>query len=215
MSFIKNAKIALVAAALSLVGSVASAATISVADASAGGFYRTYENASGDQAIDVLGAFEIVFDPAFDPTVTRTFVVEASLSATDLPEVNETLVVNDVTGLELLSYLGSTVGGLISPVFPSDVLVEVLDGDIDQTEVLPGLYFGFDFFGVNFSLDKIDGFFEGVVSAGSAFGPDFDRTGLGFFDAELSIAAVPLPASGLLLIGALAGVGVMRRRKQA
>lgn len=215
MSFIKNAKTALVAAALSLVGSVASAATISVADASAGGFYRTYENASGDQAIDVLGAFEIVFDPTFDPTVTRTFVVEASLSATDLPEVNETRVVNDVTGLELLSYLGSTVGGLISPVFPSDVLVEVLDGDIDQTEVLPGLYFGFDFFGVNFSLDKIDGFFEGVVSAGSAFGPGFDRTDLGFFDAELSIAAVPLPASGLLLIGALAGVGVMRRRKQA
>jgi hypothetical protein len=42
-----------------------------------------------------------------------------------------------------------------------------------------------------------------------------DPTGGGIADIDLSIAAVPLPAGGLLLLGALGGLVALRRRKTA
>lgn len=42
-----------------------------------------------------------------------------------------------------------------------------------------------------------------------------DPSGGGRADIDLTVAAVPLPAGGLLLLGALGGLAALRRRKQA
>lgn len=76
----------------------------------------------------------------------------------------------------------------------------------------------FDFF--------VDGIFRGRANyatadtifadqRGSVFGIGASLTTTGFRLAEISTTPVPLPASGLMLVGALAGFGAMRRRTQA
>ncbi|MEM6941827.1 MAG: VPLPA-CTERM sorting domain-containing protein [Pseudomonadota bacterium] len=59
---------------------------------------------------------------------------------------------------------------------------------------------------------------SGVVAASQFNGDPFrlvvdGQSGAADYDVSISIASVPLPAAGLMLIGALGGLGMMRRRK--
>lgn len=49
----------------------------------------------------------------------------------------------------------------------------------------------------------------------AALGTKGDRVSYGGFIDDVSIAAVPLPAGGLMLIGAIGGLALLRRRKRA
>lgn len=211
MSFIKNAKIALAAAALSLVGSVASAATITVAEISVGGTYMLAENAGGGDALGIAGGFSLTVDPDFDPFETNDFILEASLSATGLPDFSETARLDGVTGFDVLDTIGFALSSLISPVLITDVLDEIFDGDLAPTAIAPGLFFAFDFTSLFPLGDTISGTFVGSLSEGPFAPVAIDK--FGTFAADAKISVVPLPASGFLLIGALAGVGALRRRK--
>lgn len=213
MSFIKNVKTVIAAAVFSLVGSVVSAATITVAEISVGGTYMLAENLGGGDALGIIGGFSATIDPDFDPFETNDFILEASFSASGLPDFDESLRLDGVTGFDVLDAIGLAVSSLISPVLISDVVAEIFDGDLDQSPIAPGLFFGFDFTSLFPLGDTISGTFVATLSEGLWAPVAIDE--FGTFAGEASISVVPLPASGLLLIGALAGVGALRRRKIA
>ena len=72
------------------------------------------------------------------------------------------------------------------------------------------------FGGVNLVLQPIIGGFAAYFSAAVPADFVFNFTNANRSDSiQISLAAVPLPAGGLLLIGALGGLAAMRRRKAA
>jgi hypothetical protein len=72
------------------------------------------------------------------------------------------------------------------------------------------------FGGVAITLNAVTGGFAGTFSAPLPAVFDLAFTGANTFDSlQITIAAVPLPAGGLLLLGALGGLAALRRRKMA
>lgn len=212
MPFIKNVKTAIAAAILSLTGSVASATSVTVVDFFANGDFTTFENTGGGDALEASGEFIIAFDPTFDPTKKRDFLLEASLAATNLPSFETRTHLRDVTGLDVLGFIEFSLNSLIPSIIPANILPELIDGTLAQSEVAPGFFLGFDYDVVSQTAGGVTGAFKAIFSEGS-FAP-VDQTSEGTFTANAAVSIVPLPASGFLLIAALAGVGAMRRRSR-
>ncbi|MGL6210584.1 MAG: VPLPA-CTERM sorting domain-containing protein [Paracoccaceae bacterium] len=139
-------------------------------------------------------------------------------------------------------WLATAVGGLVTGLLPSVGDLLLSKGNINSdpgTATTTFFMFALDTFldATRFDVRHDDGMqildlddenpvvvggFVGPNSVRSTYVPGFDGGNLGILyvatngnPSILNVAAVPVPAAGFLLIGALGGLAAMRRRKQA
>lgn len=216
MSFSYTFKTAAAAAGIALFSTVAHAAT--VAEITTEGAFATLSDGN-TTAFGVEGGFTAFLDTGFDTTETNDFLFELDLEATGLPAIDEELFVPGITGDDIIGFALSVLFDLelAVPGAINSVIGEILDGDLDQSEIgSTGIWFGFDFDILSVGADTIGGTYAGLLSQG-----EFDLLDIqgisneGAFVGTASIstvAAVPLPASFPLL--ALAGAGLMSLRRR-
>lgn len=213
MKFTRTFKVLAAAATFAMAGSAANAMT--VAEATSSGSFALLD-LGGVDALAIDGTFNASFDPTFDPTVERTFRFEFDFAATGLPTIDEELVVPGITGNDILSF-ALFVLDEIDFAFPSAidaVITEVFDGDIAQTEIVPGVFLGVDGT-LNTTASSADGAFFAVLSEAAV-----DPTGLFPLVSPLQytvsgkISIVPLPATLPLLASAGIGLFLVGRRRR-
>ncbi len=223
MTIFRMLRIAAAASALALTGGAANAMT--VAEVTANGGFALGET-GGDEVLVVDGAFTAFLDPAFDSSATNDFLFELDLQGTGVPTIDEELFVPGITGDDIIAF-GLGLVADIDAAFPGltgNVVAEVIDGDLNQSEILNDIWFGFDFafaldagtpglgigtFAILFSEVEIDPLFP------NGFTPSVE----GSFDLSASIstvvAPVPLPAAFPLLVFGVGCLFVVGRRKKA
>lgn len=219
--FFDTAKTLTAAAGFAILGSFAHAAT--VAEITVEGQFSAFTT-SDAEVLGAEGNFTAFLDTGFDPDATNDFLFEILLDVEGLGTFEEELEVTGVTGNDLLGFAFGLLND-IDLTFPGAIsafIDEVSDTDNTQTEILPDLFLSLDL-----SLDSVvngvgSGAYGFTLSTGGAFNP-FDRSAqlvaAGSFAGSATIstvAAVPLPAGGVLLLTGLAGmVGFNRCKKRA
>ncbi|MEL6466292.1 MAG: VPLPA-CTERM sorting domain-containing protein [Pseudomonadota bacterium] len=212
------------AAGIALVGSIASAAT--VASVSADGDYSltSYADGAGGEvsAIELGGDYTAFADLGFDTSANNDFLFELDLTVDGASTIDEELFVPGISGdailgfaLGILSDIDLALPGLIDAV-----VAEVTDGDLLQTEIVPDLFFAFDFTLAPTGPFSGEGTFTALFSEVSIDALDFAGVEFaGEFSGSATIStvpAVPLPASLPLILFGVAGlVAVGRRRDRA
>lgn len=202
------------AAAFATVGFAAQAAT--VAEITASGEYGVATDGASTELF-VSGNFTAFADTAFDTSATNDFLFELDLEATGIPTIDEELLVEDITGDDIIGFALSILIDIDNalPGVLGAIIDEVTDGDLDPTNIA-GVLFGFDFNITDFSGNSAAGTFAATIADG-AFNTIPTTVAVGTFDGSATIStvsAVPLPATLPLL--AFGGAGLMalgRRRK--
>ncbi len=175
----------------------------------------TFGEAADGTIVDIAGSFDgltgqIVFDTTpsdpvadfFDPDAGFFGPGQITFDQFDVESFGlsprQLVISNDFQGTDSVS--------LITPVIPStdtfsqvSFILSSLDGSALSSAELPGLLSLDDYEGASLFLNYIDNV------SGNAELSRYDLT-------ELTLAPIPLPAGGLLLLGGLVGLGMIRRR---
>lgn len=216
MTFLQTLKTTAFAATLAVVGIAANAAT--VAEVSASGSYFVAADLTSTE-LSIGGVFSAAFDPTFNTTAVNDFLFEADLTATDLPTIDEELLVTGITGDDIIA---TTFGILlnIETSFPGVlgmIFDEVTDGDMIPSNIF-GALFGFDFAITGGTASSVTGTFSASLADGIL---DLGQAAViadGVFNGSASIStvpAVPLPATLPLLAFAGTGLFAMGRRRKS
>jgi len=198
---------------------------MTVAEVTANGGFALGTSGSAE-ILQVGGNFTAFLDPAFDSSATNDFLFEVNLQGTGVPTIDEELVVPGITGDDIIAF-GLGLVADIDAAFPgltSNVVAEVTDGDLNQTEVLTDVWLGFAFtLALDASTPGLGSGTFGILLSDEEVNPLFS-TGFvpsveGSFDltARIStvVAPVPLPAAFPLLAFGVGCLFVVGRRKKA
>lgn len=142
-------------------------------------------------------------------TYTGTLAGANALGPIDLDV--DAFVFSGVTGAATGSLSFTAISGSLLPSASGAMQILIQAGKSSGI-TFTTLTFG----GVAITLNAVTGGFAGTFSAPLPAVFDLAFTGANVADSlQITVAAVPLPAGGLLLIGALGGLAALRRRKMA
>ena len=213
------------------------ALSLGLACAGSGAFAATIANLSFDGSAEVAlapqgavvadGNYSASIDPTFDLTETNDFLLEADFSIDGISLFDDELLVEDVTGEELL--FGALLFLLSADPAVLDVLEsvfdEVSDADGVQSNIFDNVFLSFDLDEDNGTGSSSEGTFEAILSDGVFDEADFELASFlgGTFDTDFAgnfsistvdLTPVPLPASLPMLAFGAFGLFAMKRRRQ-
>jgi hypothetical protein len=212
------------AAGLSLLGTMASAATVAEITVSDGIAIFFEEDQTGQEGVHLSGQFSAFLDLGFDPNATNDFLFKLDLTATSLAggppvlQIDEEFTVPGITGNGILGFTFGLLAAFDTsfPFVIDNIIAEVTDGDFGQTNIVGDVWLGF-----TYTLDPLagTGTFNALLTEFEFDGSTNTADGFFAFDGSATISTVspvPLPASlPLLAFGSVGLMALGRRRKAA